>query len=197
MVRQSENRPCQVPLRGKMLACEVGKMQKYVDDIVRQTDRVLWEAKNIIRCIPDTLWDKLYSGAPVYRHVYHMLHSLDRWFINPYDAGYTEPAFHVSGLNDLDAVLDACISRAQIDGYLEGIEKKIKAYTRALTDELLSERPENCPFTRLALILGQYRHLYAHVGMLMGWIIAFDGRWPLTLGMEREIPEDGGIPFFA
>lgn len=179
-----------------MLACEVGKMQNYVDDIVRQTDRVLWEVKNIVRCIPDTLWDKPYSGAPVYRHVYHMLHSLDRWFINPYDAGYTEPSFHVPGLNDLDAVQDTYISRAQIDGYLDEVEKKIKAYTRALTDELLPGRPENAPHTRLALILGQYRHLHTHLGMLMGWIIAETGLWPLTLGLEREFPEDDGAAKF-
>ena len=102
-------------------------MQKYVDDIVRQTDRTLWEVKNILRCIPDAMWDKPYCGAPVCRHVYHMLHSLDRWFINPYDEAYREPEFHVTGLNDLDAPLDASLSRAQLEAYLSGIEAKLGA----------------------------------------------------------------------
>ena len=32
---------------------------------------------------------------PVWKHVYHQIHSCDQWFINPND--YIEPDFHVTG----------------------------------------------------------------------------------------------------
>ena len=178
-----------------MLVCEVGKMQKSVEDIAAQTDRTLWEVRNIIRCVSDALWDRRFAGAPVYIHIYHMLHSLDRWYINPCGP-YTEPSFHVPGLNDLDAGQWPYLSREQIDAYCALVSEKIGAYARTLTDEALREKPEGCAHTRLELIVGQLRHLYAHLGMLMGWIIAFDGRWPLTVGLERPIPEDDGAARF-
>ena len=172
-------------------------MSDTVEAVIRQTEKTLWEVKNVISCVPDKLWDKPFAGAPIYIHIYHMLHSLDRWFINPYDDSYTEPVFHVPGLNDIDAAPDVFLSRALLAGYLDDVEKKILSYVRSLTDALAQEKPKDSPYSRLELILGQLRHLYAHVGMLMGWIIAFDGRWPLTLGMERQIPEEGDMPFFA
>ena len=171
-------------------------MDVNVRAVAEQTDRTLWEVKNVIDCISDALWTRSFSGAPVYRHVYHMLHSLDRWFINPNDESYREPSIHVSGLNDLDETLSLYLSRAQIEAYFAEIREKIGAYVRTLSDEALREKPPACTHTRLELILGQLRHLYAHVGMLMGWIIAFDEKWPLTVGLEKAIPEGKG-PHFA
>lgn len=48
-----------------------------------QTARALWEVKNVIDCVPDSLWNNLYCGMPCWKHIYHMLHSLDVWMINP------------------------------------------------------------------------------------------------------------------
>ena len=49
------------------------------------TVRALWEMQNVMDCIPDELWDTCYGGAPLWQHVYHTLHHLDQWFINPRD----------------------------------------------------------------------------------------------------------------
>lgn len=40
---------------------------------------------------PDALWDRCYGGAPLWQHVYHTLHELDQWFINPRDTDFVEP----------------------------------------------------------------------------------------------------------
>lgn len=36
------------------------------DDIRYLTDRALWETENLIKCIPDDLWEKRYDGLPIY-----------------------------------------------------------------------------------------------------------------------------------
>ena len=51
--------------------------------ITEMTVRALWETQNVLDCIPDALWDIRFGGAPVWQHIYHMLHELDQWFINP------------------------------------------------------------------------------------------------------------------
>jgi len=67
-----------------------------------QTERALWEVNNVIDCIPSELWEKCYCNMPMWKHVYHMLHSLDLWFINLRDEEYKEPSIHEAGLNNLD-----------------------------------------------------------------------------------------------
>ena len=165
-------------------------LQNTYSDIIRdQTDRALWEIRNVIACLPDDLWEKPYCEAPLWQHIYHMLHSLDQWYINPNDASYTEPAFHAAELNNLDVRPQIVLSREQLYDYGEAVCGKIKSYTAALTDEVLLEKPEGCKFTRFTLIMGQFRHLHSHMGMLMGFLIAETGEWPYVVGLTRDIPE--------
>lgn len=72
--------------------------------ITEQTKRALWEVKNVIECVPDEIWDKKYCDMPCWKHVYHMLHSLDLWYINPNDNNFREPLIHEPNLNNLDKV---------------------------------------------------------------------------------------------
>ena len=44
--------------------------------------------------------DTILCDMPIWKHVYHTLHSLDQWYINP--EVYTEPDFHEPNLNSLD-----------------------------------------------------------------------------------------------
>lgn len=153
-----------------------------------QTNRALWEVKNIIDCVPNDLWYKKYCDAPIWQHIYHMLHSLDKWYINPAD--YFEPSIHQEQLNNLDIMPNTHLSRHQINNYYLIIKEKIERYVLALTDEELGAAPKNCAYTRFTLILAQFRHLHTHLGMIMGFIIDDTGMWPAVLGLERPIPVD-------
>ncbi len=156
--------------------------------IVNQTRRALWEVKNVIDCVPDELWDKKYCEMPCWKHIYHMLHSLDLWYINPRDKDYTEPDIHEKDLNNLDAISCRCLSKEEINSYFFATEKKIEAYVAALSDEELSTKPQDCEYDRFTLILAQFRHLHSHMGMIMGFIIADTGLWPRVLGLEKPFP---------
>ena len=94
---------------------------------------------------------------PLWKHVYHTLHSLDQWYINPYK--YIEPAFHVSNLNNLDVHTEKVLSKQEVDQYLLTVTNKIEAYIDELDERLLLEKPEGCKWTRLTLIIAQLRHL--------------------------------------
>jgi hypothetical protein len=154
-----------------------------------QTDRALWEVKNVIDCVPDELWSREYCEMPLFKHIYHMLHSLDLWYINPNDPSYREPDIHIVSLNDLDVKTGRFITRTEINYYYMAVKNKITAYTNFLTDGMLNERPVDCSYSKFELILAQFRHLHTHMGMIMGFIIEATGQWPTVLGLEKPIPE--------
>ena len=81
-----------------------------VGAICDQTKRALWEVTNVIDCIPDEIWERMYCKMPLWKHVYHMLHSLDQWFIDPNE--YSDPMFHTKDLNNLDVVTEKTLTRA-------------------------------------------------------------------------------------
>lgn len=170
--------------------------ETYLDSIKEQTRRALWEVENVIACIPDALWDRAYGAMPLSKHVYHMLHSLDLWLINPRDPLYKEPDFHERDLNNLDVVSAKRVSREQIVPYYAGMKQKIFSYLEQLTDDSLLDKPAGCEYTRLTLILAQHRHLHTHMGMIMGFLVADSGRWPLVLGLENPFPAEGRFGLF-
>ena len=167
----------------------------YVSEISDLTERAMWELRNVISCVPDEMWDRKYGGSPMWQHIYHTLSSLDRWYINPDSETYEPPSFDVPGLGDLNAVPEITLTRAQIDEYAEAVFAKIRGYIAALSDDMLTEKPENCRFTRFRLILGQFRHLHTHMGIIMGYVTTETGKCPYTLGNVRPVPDSVNMFF--
>lgn len=130
-------------------------------------------------------------GAPAWRYVYHALHSADKWFINPFV--YDEPAFHQEGMDNPDRVCSVILSDGQLLEYLAKIREKTCDYLDALTDDLLCEKPENCPYTRLELVLRQFRHLSFHTGMLNGQTAEHMGKFPIYVSEDSIFPGDGSL----
>lgn len=166
----------------------------YTAIIKDQTLRTLWSLNNVIDCIPESYWEKEYCEMPLWKHVYHTLHSLDRWYINPFV--YKEPPFHTEYLYDLNVKIDGYLSRELIKQYYIQIKDKILSYLDGLNDEDLLEKPEQCPYNRFTLILAQHRHLDMHIGMLMGYVIAGEGLWPRVLGLTSEFPKEEYAKYF-
>ena len=165
------------------------KQNALIEIIEDQTARALWEVRNVIDCVPDGLWNKNYCEMSCWKHIYHMLHSLDLWYINPRDENFCEPDIHEKDLNNLDVISKKSLSREEINDYLKKIEKKLNEYLSGLTDRELLEYPTGCEYCRFTLILAQFRHLHSHMGMIMGFLIDDTGLWPNVLGLEKPIPE--------
>lgn len=171
-------------------------MCSYMDVIRDQTARSLWSLNNVMDAIPDSCWERRYCDMPLWKHIYHTLHSLDQWYINPFV--YSEPDFHVDGLNSLE--LDSgniCLTRETLKAYAGQVERKIEDYLRTLEDAKLLDRPEKSEmYTRFHFILAQHRHLDMHIGMLMGYVIAGEGRWPRVMGLMDAFPSGEYDPYF-
>ena len=135
---------------------------------------------NANRTLQTCNMDFILCGFPIWKHVYHMLHSCDQWFINPHR--YSEPDFHEPNLNSLDILTEKILSREDLLQYLECVREKILDYVNTLTDEMLYELPPDCSTNRLSIILRQYRHFYAHLGNINATTILETGKWPLVNG---------------
>lgn len=88
------------------------------------------------------------------------------------------------------------LSKEEIVSYLDSIEDKLRKYLSGLTDSRLLEYPPNCEYCRFTLILGQFRHLHSHMGMLMGFIIDDTELWPKVLGIEQPFPKGDYDKYF-
>ena len=152
-------------------------------------DTVLPNFLNIKTSIQTYDRDAICCGAPCWRWAYHALHSADKWFINPFV--YEEPAFHQEGMDNPDNPTDVVLSDEQLLDYLEQIKEKTLAYLDSLTDEMLYEKPEKCIYTRMELVLRQYRHLSFHTGMLNGQTAVATGQFPMWVSETDKYVDDG------
>lgn len=124
-------------------------------------------------------------GSPAWRYVYHTIHSADKWFFNPFV--YDEPDFHENGMDNPDNPCSAEFSNEELLDYLYSVKEKTLRFMDTLTDEMLQEKPENCPYTRLELILRQFRHISLHTGMINGLTIEKTGKFPIFVGGKNSI----------
>lgn len=126
--------------------------------------------------------DAKVCGVPAWRYAYHTIHSADKWFINPYD--YDEPQFHEDGMDNPDNPCRIVLTDRELLSYLKTVREKTIDYLDGLNDEELYDKPEKCKFTRLELVLGQFRHISMHTGMLNGMTIERTGRFPVFVGTD-------------
>lgn len=167
------------------------------NDIRFLTYRALWETENLMKCIPDELWNKRYDGIPMWKYLYHTLYSMDRWYMNPCDPAYENPEFHTETLADLNIMpKDEALEKDQLEDYFYRIKDKITEYIGNLKDEELSSNPDNCNMSRFCLILGQFRHWHRHMGIIYGFIVEDTGKWPYVLNMEGKYQEKAMPNFF-
>lgn len=116
-------------------------------------------------------------GAPAWRYVYHTIHSADKWFFNP--SRYEEPPFHEDGMDDPDNPCTVLLSDTELLEYLQKVKQKTFDFLDGLTDKELYECPAGCEFTRMDLVLIQFRHISFHTGLLNGQTAERTGKFPL------------------
>lgn len=133
--------------------------------------------------------DALCYGAPCWRWAYHAIHSADKWFINPYE--YKEPQFHVTEMDNPEKPCSVVLSDEDLLDYLDSVEKKTLDYLNTLTDDMLYEKPKNCRYTRMELVLRQFRHLSFHTGMLNGQTVLATGEFPMWVSETAQYIDDG------
>jgi len=133
-----------------------------------QTQILFVNAEDTLNAIgEEQLYDTAICDWPLGEQVYHALHSLDQWFINP--NSYEEPPV---AARKAEA---GRLSKTELFNYYRYVRAKIGVYIKKLDDEMLAERPPGCQFTRLALALGQHRHFMYHIGLIHGCLRVHSG----------------------
>jgi hypothetical protein len=151
-------------------------------EAIRRNTKHLFESASIM--LQTCNMDYILCDFPVWKHVYHMLHSCDQYFINPHE--YTEPTFHELNLNSLNIMTEKVLTREDLNKYCDDVCNKIMQYIDSLTDETLCEVPQGCRSNRLSLILSQYRHFYAHLGNINATTIIETNKWPRVAGGSKK-----------
>ena len=122
------------------------------------------------------------------RYIFHYLHSMDRFFINP--STYVYEGSIEENLSIIDSARAGYIDdksivvpRKQLLEYFESVKSKINTYFETLTVEQLIEKPEGCEYSRLEFILAQFRHLMWHTGVSSAITFISKGKWNEFTGL--------------
>ena len=127
------------------------------------------------------------------RYIFHYLHSMDRFFINPNEYVYEgEKLFGIpENLSVIDpkragyeADTSIVISKKQLLEYFYFVRQKVRNYFETLTAENLIEKPAGSEYSRLELILAQFRHLMWHVGVSSAITFGSAGVWNEFTGLN-------------
>lgn len=159
--------------------------EECINIIKRQSKILLDNVQETFNVVTENQFSKTIVKWPIWKHFYHMLHSLDQWFINPYS--YSHPAFHQEGINYFDKIDNLNITKTQLLEYFKNIRKNIEDYLSKLNDDSLLECPDNCTFTRLDLIIGQNRHLMYNLGLIHIMLQIETGKLPKYIGMSQPV----------
>ena len=95
------------------------------------------------------------------------------------------------------------LSDEELLGYLYRVWQKTFRFIDELDDEKLYEKPPICPYTRLELVLMQFRHISFHTGMINGQTAERTGKFPVFVSphtmerlasglFEEEVPDTEG-----
>jgi hypothetical protein len=124
-----------------------GKLEKeIIPTLIAQTEILFLNIDETLKAMEETqLYDKKICDWPPGEQIYHMLSSLDQWFINPYI--YQKAPIDIKKKNTR-------LSKSDLMEYSDTIKNKIMNYLEKLNIDLLSACPQDCKFNRLSLILG-------------------------------------------
>jgi len=126
---------------------------------------------------------------PIWKQIYHLLHSIDQNFIDP--SNFIEPDFHKKNLNVIFIDSNELLTKDQLFQYYQNVREKIELYLSSLTEDKLNEiiMFREMKLTKMELILSQFRHIFYHIGYLHCCFKLLNGETPEYIGLYKVIPE--------
>jgi len=155
------------------------------DSIRNQTRQIFQNIEILLDVIPANEFDTVKGGFKTWKHFYHLIHSLDKNFIDP--SNYVEPEFHKKNLNIIYLEDENKLTKNKIEKYYESVKNKVQKYLNELTDETFENKIifNGMELTKMELILAQLRHIFYHVGYLHCCIKIEKGETPEYIGLYK------------
>ena len=155
------------------------------DSIKNQTKQIFQNIEILLEVVPKNEFDTKKGGFVTWRHFYHLIHSLDKNFIDP--SNYDEPEFHKKNLNIIYLDDDNKLTKNEILKYYENVKNRIQKYINELDEKTLEKEItfNEMNLTKMELILAQLRHVFYHVGYLHCCIKMEKGETPEYIGLYK------------
>jgi hypothetical protein len=118
---------------------EIQMTKDQISIILNETNVLFKNIQTTLDSISEDQMVKTILKWPLSRHFYHMLHSLDQWYINP--VNYVNPPFHVQGMNSFESINTKLLKKSELFEYFVSIKEKILKHIKTLTDKSLLEKP--------------------------------------------------------
>ncbi len=156
-----------------------------IDSIKNQTKQIFQNIEILLEVIPTNEFNTIKGGFKTWKHFYHLIHSLDKNFIDP--SNYEEPEFHKINLDIIYLEDDNKLSKNDIEVYYNNVKTKIQKYINELNEETLDVKIlfKEMNLTKLELILAQLRHIFYHIGYLHCCIKMEKGETPEYIGLYK------------
>jgi hypothetical protein len=157
------------------------------DSIRRQTSQIFENIEILLNSFSDSEFPKKSGGFAIWKQFYHLIHSMDKNFIDP--SNFQEPSFHIDNLDIIYLDSEIILSKEQIIEYYSQVKLKIQEYLEKLTDAHLLESIEfrELRLTRIELILAQLRHIFYHVGYFHCIKKVESGQTPEYVGLYKTL----------
>jgi hypothetical protein len=157
--------------------------------IKNQTKQIFQNIDILFETIHQNEFNSIKGGFKTWKHFYHLIHSLDKNFIDP--SNYSEPEFHKKNLSIIYIDDENNLGKDEITKYYETVKVKIQKYKNSLTVEELDRKIffNEMELTKFELILSQLRHIFYHIGYLHCCIKIEKGETPEYIGLYKVIPE--------
>ena len=161
----------------------------YFESIQKQTKQIFENLEIIIESISEEKCKSIIGGFPIWKNLYHCIHSLDKNLIDP--TSYCEPSFHEKNMDVIYLETPKKMSKKELINYYMEVKDKIMSYFNLLNDEILLEKVflNEKYYTRLELILAQLRHVFYHVGYLHCCIKIEYENTPEYIGLYKRVPD--------
>jgi hypothetical protein len=158
------------------------------DSVKKQTQQIFENIDILFTVIPENEFNTEKGGFMVWKHFYHLVHSLDKNFINP--STYTEPEFHKRNFSMLLRDNTHTLGKDEIYKYYTRVKNKIQMYISGLNEEILDEKItfQEMELSKLELILAQLRHVFYHIGYLHCCVKMEKGETPEYIGLYKAVP---------
>ena len=158
------------------------------ESIKNHTNQIFQNIDILFDAIPNNEFDMIKGGFKTWKHFYHLIHSLDKNFIDP--SNYTEPEFNEKNLDIIFMDNGNELTKDETNKYYKNVKTKIQKYIDGLNEEILDEKIvfNEMSFTKLELILAQVRHIFYHIGYLHCCIKMEKGETPEYIGLYKVVP---------
>ena len=159
------------------------------DSIKNQTKQIFQNIEILLDSVPQNEFDEIKGGFKTWKHFYHLIHSMDKNFIDP--GNYEEPEFHKKNLDIIYLDDDNKLTKNDIEVYYNNVKNKIQKYINELNERTLDVKIifKEMNLTKLELILAQLRHIFYHIGYLHCCIKMEKGETPEYIGLYKVKPE--------